>query len=332
MGTLRQSYALHGGVGTLLLVTLLTAGMFNSDACALNVLEDAYTNGQLRANLSSSNNLFDSSSNGANPTGFNLTVTSNFALESEGTAHGTGFADYGKLGATLNLSGPGAREASSVATFHDVFTIATPFGVTPGTPGELTYSYLVDGFSSVTSAPGETPISSFASSVAGVRMTMYKWTPDGNGSAAAELIDRHTVELIGPEDLDGTAVILTNNPGLFMNFTVPFNYGEPLALTNILAVNATADNRFLGQQSNPFFLGWGGGVIENVYNNYLNTAELVAIVNEAHPDVAITGVSSTDYSSLVTDTLPSSVPIPAAAWLFGSGLVVLVSISRRRNT
>lgn len=46
--------------------------------------------------------------------------------------------------------------------------------------------------------------------------------------------------------------------------------------------------------------------------DFLNTAELVAIVNPDDPAASITGVNL-DYSAFVTATEPAVVPLPAAA-------------------
>ena len=52
-----------------------------------------------------------------------------------------------------------------------------------------------------------------------------------------------------------------------------------------------------------------------------------------HADYRIT-LSSNDMAFLVSgDTITvSPVPLPAAAWLFGSGLVALVGLARRRTS
>ena len=39
-----------------------------------------------------------------------------------------------------------------------------------------------------------------------------------------------------------------------------------------------------------------------------------------------------NFKTYYDDNLVSAVPVPAAAWLFGSGLIGLVSIARRKNT
>ena len=44
------------------------------------------------------------------------------------------------------------------------------------------------------------------------------------------------------------------------------------------------------------------------------------------------GVNSTDYFSLDNVVLNSAVPVPAAAWLFGSGLIGLIGIARRKTS
>ncbi|MAE60953.1 MAG: hypothetical protein CMJ49_06295 [Planctomycetaceae bacterium] len=321
----------RAGVVALLWACLIGVGLCPTDADAFNQMVDSRTSGGVSAEISASTNLSASDSTLGGPTGWDLTVTSNLALESPGTAHGTGFADFGVLKTSLNLSGPGAKFGGAGSAFHDVFTVATPPGVAPGSPGDMTLVYLIDGNASVTSTPGASPISTFTSDVASISMSVARYSSDGSGGVIFDGTDTRYMKLIGPESLDGTAVVFVPHPPDLLTFTVPFNYGEPIGLTTNLVARAFADNRFLGQQSNPFFLNYGGGVIQNVFIDYFNTAELVAIVNEDHPDVTITGVSSTDYSSLVTDTIPAIVPVPSAVLLFGSAIVGLTGFRRNGN-
>ncbi len=44
---------------------------------------------------------------------------------------------------------------------------------------------------------------------------------------------------------------------------------------------------------------------------------------------AAAGIEAGDYSLIVT---PSAIPIPAAVWLFGSGLLGLIGVARRKRT
>ena len=65
-----------------------------------------------------------------------------------------------------------------------------------------------------------------------------------------------------------------------------------------------------------------------MYIDASNTAQLVAIVNEEHPEAAVTGVAR-DYSPLVTDVSP--VPEPSAQWLAGAGMTVVAALAGRRR-
>lgn len=46
-------------------------------------------------------------------------------------------------------------------------------------------------------------------------------------------------------------------------------------------------------------------------------------------DFAAAGIGAGDYSLIIT---PSAIPIPAAVWLFGSGLLGLIGVARRKRT
>ncbi len=52
-----------------------------------------------------------------------------------------------------------------------------------------------------------------------------------------------------------------------------------------------------------------------------------AIVPQADPS----GMSSTPYGLVLQGSIPPHIPVPAAAWLFGSGLVGLVGVARRKK-
>jgi hypothetical protein len=80
------------------------------------------------------------------------------------------------------------------------------------------------------------------------------------------------------------------------------------------AVNFLFSNEVgIGQSSNFFFL-------DTQATNYALTGQFDLLC-------AVTGCISSLYPTFA----PSAVPLPAAAWLFGSGLVGLIGISRRRN-
>jgi hypothetical protein len=215
----------------------------------------------------------------------------------------------GTLKAKINLSGPGARQAGISSRYHDVFTVLTPAGVAQGDPGTMTFAYYVDGIADAIGVSGETVGDDFSVARASVRM--LKYTSDGGTppSPVLENLGTQSFEVLGSQAFGGG---LVNNIdftfGELLTFEVPFEYGVPVALTTELTITLLTDNRFLQTLSNPYREIWGGGVIENIYVDTYNTAELIAIVNEEHPEADVTGVNF-DYSPLVMASIP---PIPDA--------------------
>ena len=260
------------------------------------------------------------------PTSFDFT-----GIEPVGWAqaevHGVGFADAGTLSAKINLSGPGAWFGRINSRFHDVFTVTVP-GVTPGTPGVMSFIYYVDGVADAIGVPGETPAQDF--SVATVTLGMNKYVSDG-GTPALPILEQlgsDTFEVINSQSLGGDAVgQYSFNFDDVVSFDVPFEYGVPLALQTTLSIAVATDNDFIQVLFGPYREIWGGGVIENIFVDLFNTAELVAIVNPLQPNATVTGVNF-DYSSLVTDSIPQ-VPIPPALWLLASALAVVRLQSER---
>lgn len=243
--------------------------------------------------------------------------------------HGTGTASFGSLGATLSLSGPSAREASVYATFHDVFLVSPPLGVAPGTPGTMSFVYLLDGLADATGLPGETPDDDFP--IALVQMTMREWMSNGQEPPApiSELLGTASFEVVSSTALGGGVVNMVSFDFLhWATIEVPFEYGIPIALQVLMRIGAFTDNDFLRLESNPFGQIWGGGVVQSVYIDASNTVQLVAIVNDEHPEAAVTGVS-VDYSSLVTDTTPA--PEPSARALGAAAVAVVLALARQRR-
>ncbi len=111
---------------------------------------------------------------------------------------------------------------------------------------------------------------------------------------------------------------------------------NPVADNNLIltfsggAFDLTGINGFVFSINSPTldFTG-SSGLTETitVAGNYslslLNVTSVIFSTSNVGSDVG--------WSSLIVDTTPSSVPLPAAIWLFSSGLIGLVGLSRRKS-
>ena len=247
-----------------------------------------------------------------------------------GQVDGTGNAKFGTLGAKVNvLDGSGAQDGFASAGFNEIFTVAPPAGVAPGTQGSMSFFYLLDG---------ETIIDYNATTLGDDRIngTVSPWAPDFLAVMRFNIVQRtatkttrvlsDTRALMSLDDLP-TGTASTGGPAnavlshALISGNVTFNYGEPFALSTELRVDGFVDQGS-GAADTPY--------INEVTVDFLNTARLVAIVNEDHPDAIVTGLGG-NYSQLVTDTAPQ-VPLPAAAWLFTSALLLIGRFGFRKRT
>lgn len=126
-------------------------------------------------------------------------------------------------------------------------------------------------------------------------------------------------------DLNGTSDLMGNAvPGTFL-FTMPVVFGQALNLRiyGTVIANSSAHNSYgatnlseiyaTGEASFGNTIAWGG-IVD------LRDANGVAITDFS----ALSATSGFDY----TNAYVSAVPIPAAAWLFGSGLLGLLGMTR----
>jgi hypothetical protein len=147
--------------------------------------------------------------NEGTPTSFEFTAHAP-ADWSPAEMRGTGTASFGSLGATLSLSGPSAMQASVYATFHDVSLVSTPLGVAPGTPGTMSFVYLLDGLADATGLSGETPEDDFALALA--QLTMREWMSNGQEppTPTSELLGLGSFEVVSSHALGGGVVNMVN--------------------------------------------------------------------------------------------------------------------------
>ena len=239
----------------------------------------------------------------------------------------SGIARFGILGATLELSGGSALEGRVASTFHDIFHVAVPSGVAPGTPVTMAFVYLIEGSAEVIGLPDLVPGSDFP--VVKISLNMIQYGSDGGAPpmVVALPLGFESFEVVGSLDLPGT---VTNTVRVdfrhWVSIDVPFEYGVPAPLRTTLSIEAFTDNTFIRSLSNPYRELWGLGVVQSVVVDAPEAAQLVAVVNEAHPEVALSGVAL-DYSLLMTDTTP--VPEPSAQALGAAAIAVVLGLARR---
>lgn len=206
--------------------------------------------------------------------------------------------------------------------FSDQFTLSSA-GVAAGTGGYLTFAFSISG------------------SLQYSANNMFSLDPNIVGRADSEwragILLKDTshsgVEWEGWQRLsvlnaDGLDIQSLGNatPGTFL-FTMPVIFGSPLDLRIYASVDASssAENHY-----NP-------GVIDSLDMTGLASLEHTVAwggITELRDD---NGVIINDFSALSTtsgfdyaNAYVSSVPAPPAAWLLGSGLIVLIGAARRK--
>ena len=129
----------------------------------------------------------------------------------------------------------------------------------------------------------------------------------GANSSNSELADHFYRNLGGQAEAD-LAVVHSDNYGLFNNLQASVYW-----LKDELAV------------APGFSLGWGfvtgSGVLSGYQGLYNENSEFNAWA-----------VHAGNVSLLAGNTLPSSIPVPAAIWLFGSGLLGVLGLASKRRS
>jgi len=221
------------------------------------------------------------------------------------------YAAYGQLGVSANGTFNGLTDSQATAgseafaTFMDSFTIAGVSGQT----GYFVPTFTVDG----------------------------SWNK--TGSAAVQFEMDYQINNNAPLMLYRIQGDTTAGPSLWYNGYVSSLPGLTVGATSVSGSTDVSISPIAFQFNQSFDLTMAlfAGVLP--YSNgagtsdFLNTAKLTGItvydsLGQPLTTFSITSGSGTTY----TANGVSAVPVPAAAWLFGSGLLGLIGVARRRGT
>lgn len=212
-------------------------------------------------------------------------------------------------------------EAYASGNVSDQFVLNSPFAAA-GSSGVATVAFSVSGSLQNTFwGPDATGNNSLWGRSNAEWRAGFMLRDAANQGLAWEGFQRQS-DLNGASDLMGNAV-----PGTFL-FTMPVVFGQTLnlsiygtvianssahnsyAMTNLSEIDVTGDAAFGNT------IAWGG----------------IVDLRDAN------GAAITDFSALSADTgfnyanaYVAPVPVPAAAWLFGSGLLGLIGLGRRKR-
>lgn len=175
-------------------------------------------------------------------------------------------------------------------------------------------------------------------------------TPDTPGTDSATVIlgGQLTAVMAG---FDGGGVFDGANGSIAVDYTAAYNLGGNQFLSSRLYLNQvnSFQNEVFSLEIDEF-VGVTLSLPTNIPITFAMTLETVANVNgngsatvnasnslNFNPNnflnILTPGVTANAGSYIVDNTLPafSAVPVPAAAWLFGSGLIGLIGLSRRNK-
>ncbi len=101
------------------------------------------------------------------------------------------------------------------------------------------------------------------------------------------------------------------------------------ALSNVFDTFTTGTSTNRDKGSSPAFSMTGTALADDGLGGWTGTLVSAGNINGNN----FTGLSEVQYSELwdISVTAAPAVPIPAAAWLFGSGLLGLIGVARRKN-
>lgn len=240
----------------------------------------------------------------------------NTTYTTEGHLDGQGFADFGTLKNRLALDGPAGLSGIGTASFNDHWTISNPS--LAGQTGIMTLAFDLSGYTTVLDTLAATILSD---EYAGVGLIVdINPTSSNNGTRVLE----YSLTLgSGPTDIAGVQGSPT------VSAPIDFIYGQEFGVRVSLRTSAQSDNTYLGTTFSPYFEWYGGGTIDSITVDFASTAQLSAIVLPDDPLTSLSSSSTTDYSSLIMDSLP--VPEPLSLSLLAIGSLAMLR-GRRTQT
>lgn len=212
-------------------------------------------------------------------------------------------------------------EAYASGSFSDQFALSSP-SAAAGSSGFATVAFSVSGsLGDSFWGPDVTGNNSLWGRSSEEWRGGFQLRDAANQGLAWEGFQRQTM-LNGASDLMGNAA-----PGTYL-FTMPVVFGQALNLSiyGTVQANSSTNNSYgqtnlsavdaMGQASFGHTIAWGG----------------IVDLRDAN------GVAITDFNAFSADTgfnyanaYVAPVPVPAAAWLFGSGLLGLIGIARKKK-
>ena len=176
--------------------------------------------------------------------------------------------------------------------------------------------------------------SAFSTWLSSVTLTNVKWTAfagDSQSLTGTSNVSRLLLANSQVPPLTVTNSSITNAVPVFTGLT-PLSFGLSTTQATVLDLiegNLTGQSTTLGtlgQASNLFYYARTTGQLANstpanatLYQNSLNVASLTL------------GTNGDLVYSLAAASAPGEVPVPAAAWLLGSGLLAIGGAARRRK-
>jgi hypothetical protein len=168
----------------------------------------------------------------------------------------------------------------------------------------------------------------------GGNLTFNSYSVDTIAGTAAGSFAQYVSDVSGMSgSIDGSGNINFTPTNRFANTSGPVITGNPWNVTDY-SDNGTptdpTDDTFSTWQ--PFTTGMQTGGAGNITGQALDDAMHAVLVSATAVGANWgTFAGGTYYEVWSVDITPATVPVPAAVWLFGSGLVGLVGIARRKR-